>query len=288
MNQHKKGLLITLVGALLLTPDTMFIRLINADGLVLAFWRGLMIGIVFLIGSYLSNPKNFMPNIYKAGWVGFFMTITFGISSFMFILATVYTSIANLLVILALIPLGTAIFSWILLKERLAISTLITIIACFIGILIVFKDGLETANNGLGELFALGAASMLALNLTLVRMRPDINILPFNGLGGLLLPLCVWPFVPSLMMETGQFGLTFVLCAIIIPISFYLILEGPRYITSSEVGLIMLIETVLGPYWVWLAIGEEPSFSTAIGGTIVIISILLHSIWSLKHSHNRA
>ena len=282
MNSHLKGILITGFGVLVLTPDTMLMRLIDQDSHTMVFWRGISLGLALLLAAWIEHhhsPINWKIQFKPGGWM---IGLSFAVSSYCFILAIDYTSIANLLVILALIPLWAALFSRILMREHLPWQTLLTIFACFCGIVIVFFEGLKTQNHGLGELYALGASIALGLNFTLIRYYKNINASLMNGLGNLGLAALMLPLAPYWVISPPALYYSLILCLLVLPISFYLIMVGPRYITSAEVGLLMLLETGLGPLWVWLVIGESPGFYTFIGGGITVLSILLHAIWRVK------
>lgn len=287
MLNHQKGLLITFVGVLILTPDAMLMRLIDGNSFTLAFWRGVSVGIVFILLGFLQHyrdqkDRSFGAAIFKAGRAGLIMGLSFGLSSFCFVSALEHTTVANLLVILALSPLFAGLMSRLLMKETMRLSTILAMISCFAGIFVVFYDGLTSNSNGIGEIYALAAAFLMALNLTLIRMKPEINSLAINGIGLTFVGLLMIPLAPSLLMPMPQAGYLVILCALVLPLSFVLIITGPKYISSAEVGLLMLIETALGPYWVWLAVGEQPSNHAMLGGGIVLSTLILHALWRLN------
>ncbi len=281
MNNHQKGLLITLAGVLILTPDTMIMRLIDQDAHVMTFWRSILFGGIFVLFGLFRYRLGLVTKIKQAGWIGLWLMLSFAFSSYCFIVALSFTKVANLLIFLALSPLWSSLLSRILMKERLAPETLIAIGLCFIGIIIVFQDGLSTEFSIYGELLAMMCSIFLSINLTLIRMRPDIDVVPINGIGSLSLGLILLPFV-SIAMPFEAMMLTLFLSLVIIPVSFFLILTGPRYITSAEVGLLMLLESILGPFWVWLAVGEVPSLYIFIGGGLILTTLVAHSLWRLK------
>ena len=107
---------------------------------------------------------------------------------------------------------------------------------------------------------------------------------PAVALGGLLAAAAAWPLAHPLSVSAADLAYLFLLGLAVLPISFYLISLGPRYLPAPEVNLIMLLEIVLGPYWVWLCIGEVPEARAFAGGAVVLATLTLHSIASLRNS----
>ena len=122
----------------------------------------------------------------------------------------------------------------------------------------------------------------MAGSFVLIRFARVSNMIPAVAISGLLIAVAVAPLVPDFSVAPRDMMFLLVLGGIIIPVSFALITLGPRYISAPEVSLLMLIETVLGPTWVWLALGEEPSTTTYIGGAVVLGALIAHSIISLR------
>jgi drug/metabolite transporter (DMT)-like permease len=178
--------------------------------------------------------------------------------------------------------------SRIFLGEQIARRTWIAIAVGMCGIAIIVSDGIGRVSL-LGDTMALLAAMLLASQLTLVRSRREINMIPAIALGGVIYCLAAMaiggaPQMPSDMQALwiGLMGF-----AVTTPATALLTL-GPRYISSPEVGLIVLLETVLGPIWVWLVINEVPSALALLGGAIVVMTLLVHSLLSLRDHARRS
>ena len=71
------------------------------------------------------------------------------------------------------------------------------------------------------------------------------------------------------------------------PISFFCLATGPRYISGPEVAMFYLLETVLAPVWVWVIFSEVPSRNSLIGGAILIVALVAHSLWQLAEGRRR-
>jgi len=185
-------------------------------------------------------------------------------------------------VILAAGPLFAGLMSVVFLREKVPGPTWAAIFAGIVGVAIVVSGGIQ-AGTGLGDLCAVVTALSLAAGFTIIRSMKTQNMIPATALGGLLVAAVTAPFAQPLLGSGGlgdtQLALTMLMGLVLLPISFGLITLGPRSVPAPEVALLMLIEAVLGPFWVWWVIGEQPTPLTFIGGGVVLAAITLHAIW---------
>ncbi len=286
MNTHLKGLLLTISGVLIVSPDTLLIRLIAMDVFSTAAWRGLLqaVGLALvLVAFYRSRTREAFLAI---GWVGVMLAVVFSLTSFAFITAVKYTSVANVLVILASTPFHAAILSRIFLGENVALHTWIAILIGLLGIAIIVSDGIRSGSM-FGDLMALVSALMLAAKLTIVRSRRHINMIPAMVISGLMFSAIAVAIggPPTVPDQTQLIWVLLMGFAVITPATALLTL-GPRYLPAPEVGLIVLLETVLGPLWVWLVIGETPTKWALVGGAIVVATLVTHALVSM-HAYRR-
>ena len=285
MTNHLKGLLMTIFAVVILSPDSVLIRLVEdassaVDSWTVLFWRGLLyaVGVSLLVLiKYRSKTIAEFKNIGKGGLVIGFCS---GISTGTFVFAIVYTSIANALVIISTGPIMIAIVAWFLLKEKSSLITWVSMIIIFIGIYIVMS-GSFGGKNIVGDIFALITAVMMGFTFTLTRKYKDINMVPVNAIGGLIAALIAFLMANKITVPAEVVGYIIAMGAIL-SISFSLITIAPRYMPAAEVGMIMPLETVLGSLIAWYWIKEVPSSNALIGGTIVIITLFLHSWYSTR------
>ena len=285
MTNHLKGLLMTIFAVVILSPDSVLIRLVEdassaVDSWTVLFWRGLLyaVGVSLLVLiKYRSKTIAEFKNIGKGGLVIGFCS---GISTGTFVFAIVYTSIANALVIISTGPIMIAIVAWFLLKEKSSLITWVSMIIIFIGIYIVMS-GSFGGKNIVGDFFALITAVMMGFTFTLTRKYKDINMVPVNAIGGLIAALIAFLMANKITVPAEVVGYIIAMGAIL-SISFSLITIAPRYMPAAEVGMIMPLETVLGSLIAWYWIKEVPSSNALIGGTIVIITLFLHSWYSTR------
>ncbi|MEH6476717.1 MAG: DMT family transporter [Sneathiella sp.] len=281
LSQHLYGTLITALGVLILTPDGLLVRLISADAWTLLFWRGLFFGLAILGFYFLRYGTGAIYRFRRIGVLGIQATLLFTLSSVFFVQALHHTSVANTLVLIATAPFFSVILSRVFLKEKIRLSTLIAILISCGGIAFIFKGSLSS-DHLTGDLYALVSALSIASQITTVRRSKSIDMVPTLGFSGILLAIIALFFADTLSVSSTDMGLLILLGFVVIPIAFGLITIGPRYIPAAEVSLLMLLETFLGPLWVWIALGEEPSRETLIGGSLVLVTLAIHTIYNAK------
>ena len=111
-------------------------------------------------------------------------------------------------------------------------------------------------------------------------------MIPAAALGAALSAIIAAPFADPMSVAPGNWGLLLLLCFVVLPLSFGLITLGPRTVPAPEVALLLLLETALGPLWVWLVVNEVPNETTIIGGVVVISAVVLQSVWRLRSSRS--
>ncbi len=284
LSRHIQGTLLTALGVLVLTPDGLLVRLITADTWTVLFWRGLLLAVSIFGFYFLRYGKTAVGRIKSTGVKGLQASILFTISTIFFILSLHNTSVANTLVILATTPLIAAFISRIFLNERIHLSTWLAILVGCGGIAYIFMGSL-TSDHLMGDFFALGAAFAMASQITTIRFAQKVDMVPTLGLSGLLIAAIASVMAGGdVLVTTPDMLYLMLLGLVVLPIAFGLISVGPRYIPAAEVSLMMLLETFLGPLWVWLVIGEEPSRETMIGGTLVLATLAVHTIYNARRN----
>ena len=278
-NPSTVGLSLALFGALLLTPDTLFMRISELDGFTMLAWRGGLSGIGYLlIWAWFSLRLELkIPNVLTLSFA--IVVICQIINATFFSLAIAVAPVTIVLISVATAPIFSAILSWFFLGETLSKFSIGTAILVLFGLYISVLGGDATlieldTSTLLGALFGLGVAFTLAMNFTIIRKDKNVPFVLAIGIGALLAGslglLCAdnlyWPPVKN-MAAIAVTGI------IILPVSFCTLSYAARFVPSSTVSLIMLLETVLGPLWIWWGIGEEPTNAMLLGGAIVIFSL---------------
>ncbi|MEG3616908.1 DMT family transporter [Magnetovibrio sp. PR-2] len=279
-SDHAKGLWLAIVGILVLTPDALLIRLISADEWTLLFWRGLFTFgalTLFITAHRRTNPVQAFTRLSRKGVLVAFL---FAVNTCLFVVSIRHTSVANTLVILSTAPIFAAAMSSLFLREHAPMRTWFTAVIGVVCIAAIMGEGLQRSTF-IGDGAAVGVALFLAAILTLLR-RGDLDTTPIVALGGLMTASMMVAFAAPFSLVGLDWVYMVILGGVVIPVSFGLTTEAPKYVPSAEVSLIFLLETVLGPFWVWLVIGEEPPELTLIGGAILITVLAVHTVLGLR------
>lgn len=284
---HAKGLLITALGVLVLSPDSLLIRLVSADAWTLTFWRGLLYGIGMGVAIALVFRGRIWQQFLALGWAGLLIAVIFGVGKVTFIVSITNTTAANTLFIVSTSPLFAAVAAWLLTREPVARRTWFAISFALVGIGIIASEGADRGSV-IGNVAALLTAVVLGTCFALTRRYRERNVVPAMALSGMVCALLVLPVASPLSVDSSDFAALGVMGLVVLPLSFGLIFLGPRYLPAPEVSLVLLLEAVLGPYWVWLALGEEPSARTLVGGTVVLATLALHSAVGLAAERRRS
>ena len=283
LSSQQKGSLLAFVAVMFITPDSLFIRLSNIETWGMLFYRGAIPFLVTLIGLLFFYKKNFLKAIFAIGYPGLFYILSFSICNITFIISIQNTNVANTLVMIAMAPMISAILGAIFLKEIPDRKTWFAIIITFIAVAYIFHDSIELGNF-YGDIFGLITAFGLACNAILVRFAKDRDLVPSAVIGKLCVAIFAFFFVESFALVEKDLIIIPLMCVMCVAIPFVLVTIAPRFIPAEEVNLFFLLETIIGPIWVWLIIKEQPSIEVLQGGAIIIITIAIHSFIKLKNS----
>ena len=278
---QRKGMLLAFTGIMFITPDSLLIRLANIDSWNLIFYRGLIPFLTILIGLLFIYKSSLIKKILDNGWHGLFFIVNFAITSIVFVISIENTNVANTLVMIALAPMLSAIISMIFLKENPDQKTWVAIIVTTLAVIYIFYDAIDSGDF-LGNLLGLVCATGLAINAVIIRSAKKISLVPSAMIGKLVVALFAIIFIDQIKLENNDLFIIPLMCIVCIALPFVCVTLAPRYITAPEVNLFFLLETIFGPFWVWLVIHEQPSIETIIGGTIIILTIAVHSVFVLK------
>jgi drug/metabolite transporter (DMT)-like permease len=282
LSQHAKGLLITALGVLIISPDGLLTRLIHVDHWTLIFWRALFLSFGMCLIVNLTYPNKAWQKYKSMGRGGAMMVLIYSMGTISFIVAITHTSVANTLIILSATPLFAAVISWAFLREAIPGRTWVAILLVGIGIFVISSDGESQTTSLLGDLAAICGSFFLASGFTVVRRFPAMSMFPVISTSGLLTAVVILPLAQPFSATQADMGYLMIMGVYMLPVGTALMFLGPRYIPAPEVGLMLLLESILGPIWVWLALGEQPGIRTFIGGAIILSTLAINTAWVLK------
>ena len=283
LTSQQKGSLLAFVAVMFITPDSIFIRLSNIETWGMLFYRGAIPFVTVLIGLLFFYKNNFLKALFGIGYPGIFYVISFSICNITFIISIQNTNVANTLVMIAMAPMLSAILGAIFLKEIPDKKTWLAIIITFLAVAYIFHDSIELGNF-YGDIFGLITAFGLACNAVLARYAKDRDLVPSAVIGKLCVALFSFFFVESFVLVESDIIIVPLMCIMCVAIPFVLVTIAPRFIPAEEVNLFFLLETIIGPFWVWMVIKEQPSIETIQGGSVIIAAIAIHSFVKLKNS----
>lgn len=278
MTKHPMfGLMLALFGTLVLTPDALLMRLSGMDGFQMSAWRGIAMGSVMLLGwALFSQTRKRDLGMLKTR-LGVTIVICQIFNSTLFCLGIAVAPAAVVLFGVAAVPVFAAFLAWLVIGEPTPKTTWAAMIAVLVGIgLAVSGEGdgvLIDTKAVLGASFGLGVALVLALNFVVLRAQPTLPIPLTIGLGALIAG-GIGAFITGAdAMFEGHFGFMLITGLVVLPVSFFSLSLASRFTHAANVSLLMLLETVLGPLWVWVGVGEAPGPRMLAGGSIVVVSL---------------
>lgn len=276
------GLGLAAFGALAITPDTLFMRLSGMSGTQMVAWRGLATGLIFLMLWLVTRRAYLRADLaILASPIGLTVVGLHACNAAAFSLGIANAPVSIVLFAVASMPVFAALFAHLFAGEPARRSTWVTMAAVMagIGVAVFGRDssgvGLNTASF-IGAAAGLAVAALLAATFVIFRHRPEVPILPVMGFGGLLTgSIAAFVVGPAAMLQ-GHVWATLVSAALILPMSFVALSSATRHTAAVNVSLLMLLETVLGPAWVWAGIGEAMHLPELLGGAIVVGSLTLY------------
>jgi drug/metabolite transporter (DMT)-like permease len=209
------------------------------------------------------------------GWTGIAVAVATAVASACFIVALNHTTVANVLFLQAVSPIAAALIAWAALREAVSRRTGAAMVVALAGVgLMVGGPG---GSQGLGLGLSVVMTLSFALGLVITRHRRDISMAPALCLSQVLVLAAFAPFTHPSLVGTRDLLLIVGLGAGQIALGMVFLTIGVRLIPAAEVALITLLEIVLGPLWVWLALSERPSTTTLLGGAVVVAAVALQA-----------
>ncbi|MCA1439047.1 DMT family transporter [Ensifer sp. IC4062] len=278
--RHRRGLAITGLGGLALSFDIPLIRSANGEVWSILALRSLSTFLVALVAWFVLNRVLGRRVSLIPGKAGLVAGLFYAINSFTFLLAVFNTSTANVVFVLAFTSMFAAILSWIFLKERPSNATLLTMAVMVFGVGVIVQDGLESGHF-FGDAMAACSAFLLAGAITIARKSGrDMALVPLTT--AIFPAIAAFLLLPPSGISIAAPGYILFNGLVMIPLAFFCLATGPRYLSAPEVGMFYLLETILAPIWVWIVFSETPTMQTLLGGAILVLALIGHSLWQMR------
>jgi drug/metabolite transporter (DMT)-like permease len=273
LSNYAYGTVLMILGVLVLSPDSGLLRLIDGDPYVVSFWRGIGICLVLWAAALTRSPAEFVYQLTHHTAVSIGIVLSFGMSSMSFVFGVTLLGAPTMLVFVALTPLASAFASRILFGESTDLALWIAIVIGIIGASIsgsAIPDGTPLA----GYLACLFVPGLTGLGLSLTRHYPREHIWPLYGSANLMMACVIWFVIDTVSVPQESVWLLTINACIVCSLSFMLITIAPKYLPAPEVGLYLLLETLIGPVIVWILVGEVPRRNDFIGGAVLLAALI--------------
>lgn len=287
-HDRRRGLAYAILANLCFSTGGLWVRTIAnpPDGFEIVFWRSVAMSGVLLAVLLAWHRGRTLTQVRAVGGWGVLSAACLAMTFFAFILSVTRTTVANTTITMSLAPLIAALAGLLFLGERVAPRTWMAIAVAAVGLATMVVDSLS-GDGWIGIAIALGVPLGLAANVVINRRHGvNVDMVPTVLIAGLLsLPLA---FVLGTPLEAGprDIGVMLLMGTVQLACGCLLITLAMRHLPAVEVGLFTLLETVLGPVWVWLAYGERPSSLALIGGALIVGALILNSLLGRpSHAH---
>tara|TARA_B100000029_G_scaffold256968_1_gene253747 strand:+ start:72 stop:947 length:876 start_codon:yes stop_codon:yes gene_type:complete len=269
------GPILVFLGALALSFGGLLVKSFEGSTLwQILFWRSLFFTFLVIIFLLLSYKRNIFTVLYKSGIPGLIGGIVLSIGFASYVFAMYETTVANTNFIIQTQALFLAILGYVFLKEKISKLTLTCIILAVAGIILMLGSSLS-AGQMLGNFVAFIMPISFAILILIVRKYPMVDMIPLQLIAGIFATLIGLLMSSTIQVSLNDVFLGFVAGFFQVGLGFIFITIGARSTPAAFVGIIMLTEAVLGPLWAWLIINENPPFSVLLGGSIVIIAVVI-------------
>tara|TARA_B100001123_G_scaffold359212_1_gene414565 strand:- start:290 stop:1153 length:864 start_codon:yes stop_codon:yes gene_type:complete len=247
------------------------------------FWRTVFFLLVISIYLLITYKKSIFKSFYDSGLPGFFggLILSFGFCGYVF--AMYNTSVANTNFIIQTQTIFLAIFGYFFLKEKISRVTLTSIILAVSGITLMVGNTLSPGQM-LGNIAAFSMPISFAVLILVVRKYPNVDMVPSQFIAGIFALMIGYLMSGKIHISYHDIFLGFLAGFFQLGFGFIFITIGAQRTPSAMVGIIMLTEAVFGPLWAWLFINEQPPNVVLLGGTIVIIAVLMQFLHQYKLS----
>ena len=272
------GYILCLMGAFFLSWGGLLIReWEGGDTWQILFWRSFFFNLTLALFLYFVYKKEAFSIIKKSGFPGLLGGIAMAVGFIAYVFAMRTTTVANVLFIISTQTIWLALFGYLFLKEKINLKTFLSIVLAMLGILIMIGGSLNTGSM-LGNLAALFIPINFAFLILLIRKYPNLDLVPALFFGGLIIMFFSFFITETIVVSKHNLIVGFLLGSFQHAFGFVCIVIGARSTPAVVVGLLMLVETLLGPFWVWVFLSEIPPMSVFIGGGIIILAVILKTL----------
>ena len=273
--QKLPGPLLIFLGAFCLSFGGLIVKSFEGATLwQILFWRQLFFVMLVSIFLLFTYKKKIFVALYESGLPGFIGGIILGCGFSAYVFAMYKTTVANTNFIIQTQAIFLAIFGYLFLKEKISKLTLLSIILAITGIILMVGNSLSPGQLS-GNLVAFIMPISFAVLIIIVRKYPKVDMVPLQLFAGIVAMLIGYFVSTKINISSHDILLAFIAGFFQVGLGFIFITIGAKKTLSAMVGILMMTEAVFGPFWAWMFLEETPQFIALIGGTIIIIAVLI-------------
>lgn len=254
----------------------------TGESWTIVFWRSVWAALFLLMFMLVREGRHGTLKLFSnMGLPGICVAISFAIASICFIVALAHTTVANILLMQAGVPLIAALILWILFRERVTFPTWIAIVFVIMGVAVMVSDSFTGKVSPVGDALSVLIAFAFACATVITRRYAQVRMVPAVCLGTVMAACVSGVFVSTFIVTLPDMGILIVFGSLNLGFGLALFATGARLVPSALTALLGTTETVLGPIWMWLIHDEIPTIRTMLGGIIVLTALLSHISWSI-------
>jgi drug/metabolite transporter (DMT)-like permease len=282
-NPHLRGSTYAFVGIFILCFDPLLVRLAHAPSATVLFWRGLFIGLALTFYSIIKDKRSPLEVIKEHPRQYLCAGLLFALASCGFILSLKSTTVANTAVILSTAPLFSALASYLMNKEQVKRHTIIAMLVMVVGTIIIVSSSIGSGRLS-GDLLAVCAAASVGIGQAYMRGHNSLQRTTIIMLNGYYLALFSI-FFADLTPAPASLSVLAIMGLLEMPIAMVLFTTATRFISAAEASMFMIFESVLGPFFVFIFLGEIAPINTIYGGVLIFTALFINTWLSSKAAH---
>lgn len=278
---HRRAILFMVIAPLCWSSGGLFVRMLSfSDAYEIVFWRSLFMAAFVAATLAILHGRATPAAVRGVGWPGLLSAAFLAGQFFLFIASLTRTTVANTFVLMSVSPFLAALAARVFLREAVPLRTWIAMAVAFAGMVIMFSDSID-AGRLAGNLLAVGVSVLFALNVTVLRkVHATVDMLPTVMIAGLMSIALALPLAAPFEATTRDLGLLAILGCVQLGTGCLLMVAASRHLSATELGLLALLEPILGPIWVWALLGEHPGQLALVGGAIVLAAVIANEAWA--------
>jgi drug/metabolite transporter (DMT)-like permease len=280
----RRGALLVACAAVCWSSGGLIARLVATNPWTTSLWRSVFASLFLALVLWLARGRDLFTHWRAAGPPVLAVAVCMALASTCFIFSLAHTSVANTLILISLGPYVAGLLGWLLLAERVAPRTWLAMGVALAGAVLMVSDSYARGAI-VGDLLAIAMAGSFAIATVLIRRHPEIQMAPAAVLATALTAAVAFPFADPLDATPRDLALLAFFGIGSFGVGFLLFMAGARLIPAAQSSLLGMLETVLGPLWVWLVLDERPGTASLAGGAVILAALLTNAALDLSRPH---